>query len=263
MIYISPQAKGFYLFREVMVELGLVSKHSPSIGDYVQVDNGSNASMHVDNANNKPITIDCPTTSDCPKQTEVPSLPRELPIPCVPENISKMEACLLQYFNSSTFNTCPHQSPPSMSGPHVTIYIDENAKPRAFHKTTPLPLHWQERAKADLLRDEALGVVETAPYGEPLLWCHRMVVTRKHDGTPCRTVDLSPLNKHCKRETFASESFFHIAKRVPGETCKTVCDAWNGYHSVPLRDEDKHLTTLTTPYGRYRYRGHSKSMSLA
>ena len=35
-----------------------------------------------------------------------------------------------------------------------------------------------------LLRDEALGVVERVPYGEPVTWCHRMVVTRKHDGSP-------------------------------------------------------------------------------
>ena len=35
---------------------------------------------------------------------------------------------------------------------------------------------------------------------------------------------------------------------------KSVFDAWNGYHSVPLRDIDKHLTTFITPWGRYRYR---------
>ena len=31
-------------------------------------------------------------------------------------------------------------------------------------------------------------------------------------------------------------------------------DAWNGYHSVPLKREDQHLTTFITPWGRYRYR---------
>ena len=117
-----------------------------------------------------------------------------------------------------------------------------------------MPLHWQDKVKSDLLRDESLGVIEKVPYGEPVKWCHRMVVTRKHDGSPRRTVDLSPLNKHCRRETFASESPFHIARRIPCDTWKTVCDAWNGYHSVPLREEDKHLTTFITPYGRWRYR---------
>merc|ERR1711888_436141 len=64
---------------------------------------------------------------------------------------------------------------------------------------------------------------------------------------------MSPLNKVCKRETFASESPFQLARRVPGDTWKTVADCWNGYHSVPLRESDRHLTTFITPYGRFRY----------
>ena len=60
-------------------------------------------------------------------------------------------------------------------------------------------------------------------------------------------------NKHCNRETFASESPFHVARKIPQSTWKTVTDAWNGYHSVPLRESDRHLTTFITPFGRWRY----------
>jgi len=81
-----------------------------------------------------------------------------------------------------------------------------------------------------------------------------MVVTRKHDGKPRRTVDLSPLNKQCTLETFASDSPFQLARRIPKNTWKTVNDAWNGYHSVPLRPSDRHLTTFVTPFGLYRYK---------
>jgi hypothetical protein len=31
-------------------------------------------------------------------------------------------------------------------------------------------------------------------------------------------------------------------------------DAWNGYHSVSNREEDRHLTTFYSPWGRYRYK---------
>ena len=85
-----------------------------------------------------------------------------------------------------------------------------------------------------------------------MTWCHRMVITRKHNGSPRRTVDLSPLNKYCKRETFASDSPFHLARRIPKDTWNTVTDAWNGYHSVLLRKSDRHLTFIT-PFGRWRY----------
>ena len=164
-----------------------------------------------------------------------------------------MKEWLLQTFASSTFNTCPHRPLPCMTGPPVEIHLKDDASPKAVHKPAPVPVHWQDQVYKDLLRDEALGVVEKVPYGEPVTWCHRMVVTRKHNGDPRRTVDLSPLNKHCNRETFASESPFHLARKIPKGTWKTVTDAWNGYHSVPLRESDRHLTTFITPFGRWRY----------
>lgn len=83
--------------------------------------------------------------------------------------------------------------------------------------------------------------------------CHRMVITRKHDGGPRRTVDLSPLNRHCSWETHSTRSPFQLARSVALNSWKTVTDAWNGYHSVPIREEDRHLMTFITPIGRFRY----------
>ena len=40
---------------------------------------------------------------------------------------------------------------------------------------------------------------------------------------------------------------------IPHNTLKTTVDAWNGFHSVKIKEEDKHFTTFITPYGRYRY----------
>ena len=31
-------------------------------------------------------------------------------------------------------------------------------------------------------------------------------------------------------------------------------DAWNGFHSVQIREEDRYLTTFLTPWGCYRYK---------
>ena len=119
----------------------------------------------------------------------MPTLPEKLLFPCLAENNSKMEIWLLEYSKSSTFNTCPHQPLPSMSGP--PIHGDEIAKPSAIHTATPVPLHCQEKVKFDLLQDEALGVMEKVPYGEPTKWCLRMVITGKHDGSPRRTVGVT------------------------------------------------------------------------
>ena len=94
--------------------------------------------------------------------------------------------------------------------------------PRALYIAAPVPIQWQEQVLPEIKRDEALGVIERIAYGELVYWCHRMVVTRKHNDTPHITVDLSPRNKLCKRETFPTESLFHLAKRVPKGTWKSV-----------------------------------------
>ena len=257
MVYVSPSANGFYLSCEAMLDLGIISRGFPSVGaafDTPSPTASNSATCHTIgsctlNAGGDDIVAAC----SCPARSVVPPRPSSLPFPFEPANNGRMKDWLLHHFASSTFNTCPHKPLPSMAGPPIEIHLDDNATPKACHTPASLPLHWQDRVRADLLRDEALGVIEKVPYGEPVSWCHRMVVTRKHDGSPRRTVDLSPLNKHCKRETFATESPFHMARRIPKETWKTVTDAWNGYHSSPLRESDRHLTTFITPFGRWRY----------
>jgi hypothetical protein len=190
---------------------------------------------------------------DCPQRESVPTHPPDLPFPCTPENNEKMKTWLRQHYASSTFNTCPHHPLPCMAGPPVAIHLDISTEPRACHTAATIPAHWHQQVYDDLLHDEALGVIEHVPYGEPVTWCHRMVVTRKHDGTPRRTVDLLPLNRHCKRETHASETPFHLARCIPRKTRKSVTDAWNGYHSVELHQSDRHLTTFITSFGQWRY----------
>lgn len=143
---------------------------------------------------------------------------------------------------------------PGMTGPAMSLHVNPEAAPRSVHTPLPVPIDWQEAVKKQLDDDVNLGVLEKVPFGEPSLWCHRMILTRKSNGTPRRTVDLSPLNPHCLRETHHVKSPFHQAKSVPPDTWKTVIDAWNGFHSVPIAPEDRHYTTFITPWGRYRYK---------
>ena len=258
MIYVSPDIGDFYMCQETMMNLGILARDFPQIG-------GARASKPTNDVPEAPSinviramnagcsALDQEGPCSCPQRTTIPPLPAKLPFPCKHENNGKMREWLLEQFAASTFNTCPHRPLPVMTGPPVEIHLDPKATPKACHTAASVPLHWQKKVYEYLLRDEALGVIERVPYGEPVEWCHRMVVTRKHDGTPRRTVDLSPLNKHCKRETFSTDSPFHVARRIPGKTWKTTTDAWNGYHSCALRASDRHLTTFITPFGRWRY----------
>ena len=81
-----------------------------------------------------------------------------------------------------------------------------------------------------------------------------MHITAKSDGSPRRTVDFQPVNKHAPRQTHHTESPWSLASAVPANTRKSVLDAWHGYHSVEIAPEDRDLTTFLTEYGTYRYR---------
>ena len=208
-----------YLSHESLLNLGLLPPTFPSINDSTDQQRAPCAAHSV--SATREVNDGCSTPHDacdvpcsCPLRAVTPQRPTELPFPCTPENNGRMKAWLLKRYAASTFNTCPHRALPCMEGPAVEIHVDPAATPTACHTPANVPLHWQQRVYDDLLRDEALGVIERVPYGEPVTWCHRMVIMRKHDGSPRITVDLSPLNKFCQRETFAMESPFHLARRI-------------------------------------------------
>ena len=141
-----------------------------------------------------------------------------------------------------------------MDGVPMRLMVNPDAKPVAHHTPVPVPLHWQADVKAGLDHDVSLGVIEPVPVGEPVTWCHRMVICAKKNGTPRGTVDFQALNLHATRETHHTQSPFHQARTVPNNKKKTVFDCWNGYHSIQLHEDDYHLTTFITPWGRYRYK---------
>ena len=81
-----------------------------------------------------------------------------------------------------------------------------------------------------------------------------MHVVGKKTGEPRRVVDLRGLNEATIRQTHYTEPPFSQAMGVEPRTWRFTSDAWNGYHSVPLAEEDMHVTTFITPWGRLRYR---------
>ena len=256
-VYISPDARSFYISQDVMTQLGIIPYDFPQLGTTLPVPTESECQAVYSNKpktpscdDNSPLLADC----GCLKRQLPPRRPSELPFPCNSENAGRMKKWLLNRYSASTFNKCPHQILPEMEGPPIKIHVDREAKPVAMRTHAPVPLHWQDRVEQELYRDVALGVLEKVPHGEPTTWCFRMVITRKHDGGPRRTVDLSPLNKFCEREAHASKSPFHLARSVPPDSIKSCFDVWNGYHSVPIRDADRHLTTFITPWGLFRYK---------
>ena len=244
-VYITHSTDKLFLSREACVDLGIIPAQFPIVGGMPAQANHPRM-PEANCVNSSPLC-------SCPKRSKPPPLPITLPCPATEQNIPKLRQYLLDYYKSSTFNTCEHQLLPMMEGPPMRLMIDPTAKPIAYHSPIPIPIHWQDDVKAGLDRDVRLGVLEPVPVGEPVTWCHRMVICAKKSGKLRRTIDFQSLNSHATRETHHTQSPFHQARSVPHGKKKTVFDAWNGYHSVPLHPDDRHYTTFITPWGRYRY----------
>ena len=244
LMYVSSSIGKAFLCREALVALGAIPHDFPSVP--VAWQTAGVASVE---------DLDNPSCS-CPKRGDPPPLPTELPAGLAPtaDNVPALKQWLLDHYAASCFNTCEHQALPMMKCEPLELHVDPNAKPVAIHKPAVVPIHWQEQVHRDLERDVQIGVLEKVSPNTPVTWCSRMVVAAKADGSPRRTVDLQPQNSHSVRQTHHVESPFHLAVRVPQHMKKTVTDAWNGYHSVPIREADRHITTFITPWGRYRYK---------
>lgn len=237
--YVCQKVDSFYLSKTAMRDLGIVPKKLiPTV-----------AACNPEKENED--LCECPRRGDLP-----PPCPDNLPegIKECEEDIPKLKDWLVNRFASTTFNTCEHQPLPMMTGEPLRIYVDPAAKPVAIHNPASVPLHWKDQVKLDLDRDVRIGVLEKVPVNTPAIWCSRMVVTGKSNGSPRRTVDLQKLNESSLRQTYPVESPFVLASRIPSNKLMSVNDQWNGYHSIPLHKDDRDFTCFATPWGRYRYK---------
>ena len=237
MAYVSPSTEKFYLSREALVQLGVITMDFPRVG------------AALESSAIEAQTAPC----GCLVRSLPPKRPEKLPFPASPENCAKMKDWLGERYASSTWNHCTHQVLKGVTGPPLKLHVDPEAKPVAVHVPATVPLHFEKQIEEQIHEDVRMGVLQAVPHGHPTPWCHRMVVTRKPNGKPRRTVDMSALNKVSLRETHHVKPPFHQAKSIPPNTWKSVTDAWNGFHCVPLAEEDQAYTTFITSLGRFWY----------
>ena len=95
---------------------------------------------------------------------------------------------------------------PETQGPPMKIHTKPDAVPHLVHRPAAVPLHWREKVAKDIEADVRRGILERVPPGVPDTWCTRMVITRKKNGEPRRTVDLAKLTKAGIRETHTANA---------------------------------------------------------
>ena len=70
---------------------------------------------------------------------------------------------------------------------------------------------------------------------------------------PAAPLTLQRLIEATYRATHHTSSPFNLASSILPNTRKTILDAWNAYHLLPLSEEARDATTFITEWGRYRY----------
>ena len=255
LVYIAEGINTLFLSRSACVSLGTIPGSFPvagSCGSFNTI--GEKVLQEV--PEEKETARQCHPVGDscsCPRRTDTPAPPK-LPFPATKENVPKLKKFVLEHYSSSCFNQCETQPLPLISGyPPLRLHIDPEAKPVVCHRPRPVPVHWQPQVKAELDRDVRLGVMEKVPVGTPAKWCAPMVLVAKHNGDPRRTVDFTGINKHSVRQTHPTAAPYLQAASIPANTSRTVLDAWQGYHSVPIEPTDADYTQFISPWGRYRY----------
>ena len=111
MTYFTDHTVNFYLSRSACADLGIISQNFPTIGDTTETE----ATQAVLSS---PLTQSQPTSSKlapcgCLKRTLPPEKP-SLPFPATEGNRQRLQEFILTTYESSTFNTCPHQPLPHM-----------------------------------------------------------------------------------------------------------------------------------------------------
>ena len=146
-------------------------------------------------------------------------------------------------------NTCPHQPLIGMTGPDIELHIDPSAKPKSIQHTSNGPSSLarggrrtdQKRCSTRCSRESpllrALSLVPQNGDNQKSGW-----ISKKN----IRPLNKTSLNKHCLREIHYIKPPSQYAKAIPANTWKTVTNVWNGYHSVPIRKEDRDLTAFIT-----------------
>ena len=50
------------------------------------------------------------------------------------------------------------------------MHVDPLAKPMAYHTPFSIPIYWKQKIHDNFIRDEAMGILEKVPQGQPTEW---------------------------------------------------------------------------------------------
>ena len=189
-----------------------------------------------------------------------PHYPQPIPSPIVlhmatlsPLHTTSIVPLTAQYITSEYLTFFDRQIR-NMQGEQFHISLLDSVKPFCVNTPRSIPFAYCDKLKAELnlLKEQQI----IAPITTAIEWCAPVVVTPKKNTDHIRKfVDLSRLNYYVHRECYHSCTPAQAVANIAATHAKyfTMLDALKGYHQCPLDQESQPLTTLITPFGKYKY----------
>ena len=146
-------------------------------------------------------------------------------------------------FNDTDIGTLP--------GGEVHLTLTDDAKP-VIKPPRSIPESMKSDVKKELDRLESTGVI--AKVDKPTDWVNQMAVAEKKNKNELRIcIDQRPLNLVLKREHYKLPVLDDVLPELSNSKVFSILDLKQGYLHCTLDTESSYLTTMTTPFGRYRW----------
>ena len=132
----------------------------------------------------------------------------------------------------------------------TSLSVDTDVKPRAL-PSRKIPFAIEEKVQKELSHLVNRGIL--AKVNRPTPWVSQMAVVQKPSGALRICIDPQPLNAALQREHYRLPVLQDILPKVHKARLFSKFDVKEAYWHVQLDEEASHLTTMITPFGRYRW----------
>ena len=132
----------------------------------------------------------------------------------------------------------------------VTLRIQDGAIPKTLPART-MPFAVKEEVHCEIQRLVKLGVITSVDI--PTQWVSQMAAARKPTGKLRICLDPAPLNQVLLREHYKLPTMEDILDKFSEATVFSKFDVENAYWHCELDYESSLLTTMATPWGRFRW----------
>lgn len=133
---------------------------------------------------------------------------------------------------------------------NYSIQVDDGFRP-VVHPPRKVPVPLRDTLKSELDNMVKNGIL--AKVTEPTSWVSSLVIVKKPNWKIRVCLDPRDLNRAIKRSHYPLPTIEEVATRLSGAKVFSVLDAKCAFWQVKLDEKSSYLTTMNTPFGRYRW----------